>query len=209
MGILKLSLLLGILWSTQVMAHPVSFQGSTSLMSYNTEDENTVDLFYSVRSYLAVGVTYQREDKTYFTVPRVNYLAQRWNNVDSQGNIYLSAGYGQERSYDQSLGVGFAAVDVDWESRHYYTAAAYNRYFRGDKEDISRPDFEMMKVRAGVAPYLGEFNEINTWLILQSEKRNDTAWELTQFVRLFYKNMLVELGAGFNGSYAFNYMMHF
>jgi hypothetical protein len=191
------------------MAHPTSFQGATSLMSYNTEEENTVDLFYSVKNYLAVGVTYQREDKTYFTVPRVNYLLQRWNNEDSQGNIYLSAGYGQERSYDQALGVGFTALDVDWESRKYYTSAAYNRYIRGDKENIERPDYEIMKLRAGVAPYLGEYNEINTWLILQTEKRNDTQWELTQFVRLFYRNVLIEVGAGFNGSYAFNFMVHF
>lgn len=209
MSIIKFSILILFLASTKVLAHPVSYQGAVSLMSYNTAKENELMLTYSLKNYLAAGVTYQREDNVYFTVPRINYLAKRWNNEDSQGNIYLSAGYGQERSFDQALGVGLGAIDIDWESRKYYTSAAYSRYLRQDKEDIDRVDYEIMKLRAGVAPYLGEFNEINTWLILQTEKRNDTAWELTQFVRLFYKNVLIEVGAGFNGSWALNYMVHF
>ncbi|WP_142696009.1 hypothetical protein [Bdellovibrio sp. NC01] len=178
-------------------------------MSYNKDQHNEFLLTYSVKSYLAAAVYYFREGDVNFTIPRVNYLAKRWNNEDSQGNIYLSGGYGYERSFNQTVGAGFGAIDVDWESRKYYTAASYERFLRQDQDDISRPDFEVMKVRAGVAPYLAEFNEINTWFILEAQKMNDTPVVLTQFVRLFYKNVLVELGAGFDGGWAFNYMVHF
>ncbi|WP_413561372.1 hypothetical protein [Bdellovibrio sp. HCB209] len=178
-------------------------------MSYNKPEENEVLLTYSFKSYLAAGIYYFREGKTNYTLPRLNYLAKRWNNEDSQGNIYLSAGYGQENSANENVGVGFGAIDVDWESRKYYTSAAYNRFFREDSSQLARPDFEVIKLRAGVAPYLAEYNEINAWFILQAEKTNDNPVELIQFIRLFYKNVLIELGAGFNGDWAFNYMIHF
>ncbi|MFM6927140.1 MAG: hypothetical protein ACKOX6_01675 [Bdellovibrio sp.] len=196
-------------FSTASFAHPVSYQGATSLMSYNKEEENEVLLTYSFKSYLAAGLYYLKEGKTAFTLPRVNYLAKRWNNEDSQGNIYLSGGYGYERSHDENKGVGLGGLDVDWESRKYYTSAAYYRFLRDDSGDVSRPDFEIIKVRGGVAPYLAEYGEINAWFILQAEKMNDKPVELTQFVRLFYKNVLIELGAGFDGGWAFNYMVHF
>ncbi len=209
MKMFALLLVLIASFSIQVQAHPVSYQGATSLMSYNKPDENELLLTYSFKSYLAGGLYYFKVDDVNYTLPRVNFLAKRWNNEDSQGNIYLSAGFGGEKSYDQTKGVGFAAVDLDWESRKYYTAASYSRFFRDHSEPQLRPDFEMMKLRAGVAPYLAEYNEINAWFILQADKQNDTGVELTQFVRLFYRNVLVELGAGFNGNWAFNYMVHF
>ena len=195
--------------TAQVHAHPVSYQGATSLMSYNKPDENEVLLTYSFRSYLAGGLYYFKEGDISYSLPRLNYLAKRWNNENSQGNVYLSAGYGAEKSYNETKGVGFASVDVDWESRKYYTSAAYSRFIRDNAGTQSRPDFEMIKFRAGIAPYLAEYNEINAWFILQAEKQNDSSTQLTQFVRLFYRNVLVELGAGFNGEWAFNYMVHF
>ncbi|UYL08277.1 hypothetical protein B9G69_014630 [Bdellovibrio sp. SKB1291214] len=195
--------------ATPVDAHPVSYQGATSLMSYNKPDQNELLLTYSFKSYLAAGLYYFKEGRTSYSLPRVNFLAKRWNNEDSQGNIYLSAGYGAERSFEETKGVGFASADLDWESRKYYTAASYSRFIRDSSGVQSRPDFEMIKLRAGVAPYLAEYNEINAWFILQAEKQNDSSTQLTQFVRLFYRNVLIELGAGFNGEWAFNYMVHF
>lgn len=204
-----LTLVITFFMAPALWAHPVSYEGAVSLMSYNKDQHNEFLLTYSVKSYLAAAIYYFREGDVNFTVPRLNYLAKRWNNEDSQGNIYLSGGYGYERSFNQTVGAGFGAIDVDWESRKYYTAAAYERFFRQNKDDISRPDFEVIKARAGIAPYLAEFNEINTWFILEAQKMNDTPVVLTQFVRLFYKNVLVELGAGFDGGWAFNYMVHF
>lgn len=209
MKMLTLFLILIASLSLEVQAHPVSYQGATSLMSYNKPGENELLLTYSFQSYLAGGLYYLKVDDVNYTLPRINYLAKRWNNEDSQGNIYLSAGYGAENSYEQKKGVGYASVDLDWESRKYYTAASYGRFFRDHSEPQLRPDFEMIKVRAGVAPYLAEYNDINAWFILQADKQNDTGVELTQFIRLFYRNVLVELGAGFNGNWAFNYMVHF
>ncbi len=178
-------------------------------MSYNKEDENEILLTYSFKSYLAAALYYFREGDVNYTVPRINWLAKRWNNEDSQANLYVSGGYGYERSFNETVGVGFGSVEADWESRKYYTSAQYNRFLRKDTDAASRPDFETIKLRAGFAPYLAEYSEINTWFILQAEKMNDKPVELTQFIRLFYKNALIEIGAGFDGGMAFNYMIHF
>lgn len=193
----------------EAFAHPVSYQGAVSLMSYNKEDENEVLLTYSFKSYLAAAAFYFREGDVNYTMPRLNWLAKRWNNEDSQANLYLSGGYGVERSFNEQVGVGFGSVEADWESRKYYTSVQYNRFLRKDTDAASRPDFETIKLRAGLAPYLAGYSEINTWLILQAEKMNDKPVELTQFIRLFYKNALIEVGAGFSGGMAFNYMVHF
>lgn len=193
----------------QAEAHPVSYAGAVSLMSYNRENENDLLLTYSFTRSLAVGLTYLKVEDAEYTVPRLNYLVQRWNNEDSQGNIYFSAGYGTDRSFAEIKPVSFGSVEADWESRRYYTSIQYNKFFRSDSDAIKRVDFEHIKARAGLAPYLAEFNELNAWLIVQFDKMNDRPVETTQFIRLFYKNVLVELGATFGGGWAFNYMVHF
>lgn len=203
-----LAVLLTLPWR-KAQAHPVSFQGAVSLMSYNKEKENELLLTYSFTRWMAAGLTYLKMDDTEFAIPRINFLAQRWNNEDSQGNIYISAGYGTDRSYDEQKGVALGSIEADWESRKYYTSLQYSKYFRQDSDAIKRTDFEHIKARAGVAPYLAEFNDINAWLIVQLDKRNDEAVQTTQFVRLFYKNILIEMGATIGGGWAFNYMVHF
>lgn len=202
-------LLFGLGIAKTTSAHPVSFQGAVSLMSYNKEKDNELLLTYSFTRYLAVGLDYYKMENVEYTIPRLNFLAKRWNNEDSQGNVYLSAGYGTDRSFEEIKGVTLASVEADWESRKYYTSVQYNKFFRQNSDTVSRADYEHIKGRLGVAPYLAEFNELNTWLIVQFDKVNDKPIETTQFIRLFYKNVLIELGASIGGGWAFNYMVHF
>lgn len=195
--------------SLQAWTHPVSYQGATSLMSYNKSSETEWMLNHSLRSYFAIGIQYYKTDKFEMNLARANLLAQRWNNEDSQGNIYLSAGQGVENSLGESKSVTMGSVEADWESRKYYTSIQYNKFLRENSGSTIRPDYETTKGRLGVAPYLADFNEINSWLILQFDKTNQESIETTQFIRLFYKNTLIELGARVGGGWAFNYMMHF
>lgn len=200
-------LILGV--SIQALAHPVSYQGATSLMSYNKDAETEWMLNQSLRSYFAVGVQYTKTEYFELSLVRANLLAQRWNNENSQGNIYLSVGSGIEKSFGENKSASMGSIEADWESRKYYTSIQYNKFIRENSGNIVRPDYETLKGRFGVAPYLADFNEINSWLILQFDKTNQESIETTQFVRLFYKNTLIELGARIGGGWAFNYMMHF
>ena len=61
-----------------------------------------------------------------------------------------------------------------------------------------------------MAPFLADYTDLNVWFILQAEKQaGQKQIELTQFLRFYMKNTLWEVGAGFNGDWAFNYMIHF
>lgn len=191
-------------------AHMVSYQGATSLMSYNEETTNEYLLTYSYRYWGAVGITYLKEkdpDLGHFamTIPRANFLLKRWNNDDSQANVYGSVGYGNEQSLNENKPVGFVAGDIDWESRKYYTSFQYAHFYR---ESSSRPDFDMMKFRMGFAPYLAEYKELNSWFILQFAQQGRDKIETTPLLRFFYQNVLMEFGTSLNGTTSFNFMLH-
>ncbi len=207
-----LILSISIFLSLQAWAHPTSYKGAVGLMSYNTPQMNEILLTYSLSHNFAIATTYLRDSKSEFYIPRVNFLAKRWNNEDSQGNIYLSAGAGQEKFESKIYGVRLAELIMDWESRKYYVYFEHLYLNRNNDNNVLLPEkaYNHSKFRVGTAPFLADYEDLNVWLILQAEKHlNQEQIEMTQFLRFYVKNTLWEVGAGFNGSWAFNYMIHF
>jgi hypothetical protein len=193
-------------------AHPTSYKGAVGLMSYNTPQMNEILLTYSLSHNFAVATTYLRDSKSEFYIPRLNFLVKRWNNEDSQGNIYLSGGAGYEKFDSKNYGVRLAELVMDWESRKYYVYFDH-LYLNRDNESnpaLVEKEYNHSKFRVGTAPFLADYADLNVWLILQAEKHlNQDQIEMTQFLRFYIKNTLWEVGAGFNGNWAFNYMVHF
>lgn len=193
-------------------AHPVAYAGSTSIMTWNSKEMSDWMLTHSYTSKFSLAARYLRMDtrdgERTFYMPQVNYLLKRWNELDSQANIYLSLGHGGEKvnsSFKNTTGV---ALEADWESRKYYVS------FREDvllSHKDSKRNIYQTKVRAGFAPYLAEFNEMNAWFILQADKSNKMTdeYKLTPFIRLFYHNILLEFGSTMKGDSQFNFMVHF
>jgi hypothetical protein len=169
-------------------------------------------LTYSLNFDYAIAASYLRDSKSEFYIPRFNYLVKRWNNSDSQGNVYLSAGAGFEKFNSQNYGVRLGELVADWESRKYYVYLEH-LYLNRDNEDnslIPARDYNHTKFLVGTAPFLADYQDLNVWLILQAEKHNtDTNIEMTQFIRFYIRNALWEVGAKFDGGFAFNYMIHF
>jgi hypothetical protein len=206
--ILSISIFLGsISW-----AHPVSYKDAIGLMSYNTPQMNEILLTYSLNPNFAVATTYLRDTKSEFYVPRLNFLVKRWNNDDSQANIYLSGGAGYENFDSKNYGVRLGELVMDWESRKYYVYFDHI-YLNRDNENntlLTEKEYNHSKFRVGTAPFLADYADLNIWLILQAEKHlNQEQIEMTQLLRFYIKNSLWEVGAGFNGGWAFNYMVHF
>lgn len=193
-------------------AHPTSYKGAVGLMSYNTPKMNEILLTYSLSHNFAVAATYLRDSKSEFYIPRLNYLLKRWNNEDSQGNIYISGGAGYEKFDSQNHGVRLGELTMDWESREYYISYQHLYLNRDNDKNLSLPekDYNHSKIRVGTAPFLADYSDLNVWYILQAEKHlNQDRLEMTQFLRFYIKNILWEVGAGFNGDLSFNYMVHF
>lgn len=190
-------------------AHPVSFKGGWGLMSYNNSDMTELLMTYSFNSRLAIAGTYLRTDESNFYIPRINFLVKRWNGEDYQSNFYLSAGKGVEvfnmKSYNSNLG----EVVFDWESRKYYTSFQH-LYINRDNQvnPLIKGDYNYTKVRAGFAPFLADYEDLNIWLIAQEEIKEGENLQFSQFIRFYKKNVLWEIGAGMDGSFSFNFMVH-
>lgn len=203
--ILALSLL-----GTMAWAHPVSFKKGIGFMSYNSEAMNESLLTYSFSPKFAVATTYLRDSDSNFYIPRANFLVKRWNNDDSQANIYLSGGAGYENFNSESYGVRLGEIIIDWEDRKYYTYLEHLYLNRdNDQNTLLQKNYNHTKARIGFAPFLADYTDLNVWFILQGEKHNNEKQiELTQFLRFYMKNVLWEIGAGSKGKLAFNFMIH-
>lgn len=204
-------LILILLMGSTVLAHPVGYKGSLGIMSYNSSTMNEILLTYSVSPRFAVAQTYLKDSKSEFYIPRLNFLAQRWNNTDSQGNIYLSAGSGIEKQDSKNFQTHLGEVVLDWESRKYYTyfEHLYLRRSNGLNSNIPWDDYNHSKLRLGFAPFMADYEDLNIWCIAQFDKHGDEKQiNATQFLRFYRKNVLWEIGAGFDGSMAFNFMLH-
>lgn len=201
-------------------AHPVPYKGAWGLMSFNSSDMTEVSLVHSFTSQLAVATTYLKSSDSEFYIPRLNWLAKRWNNEDSQANIYLSGGIGSEVFKNENQTVRMAGLGMDWESRRYYVLFDQMYLHRDNRRNLAIPNesYGYMKFRVGTAPFLAEYDELNVWLILQAERYvgrgsgsglGGEEVELTQILRFYVRNTLWEIGTRLNGGWVFNYMVHF
>lgn len=202
--------LLLLLLNLRALAHPVSYKDALGVMSYNSSQMNEILLTYSLNYNFAFGTNYIREKQSELYIPRVNFLVQRWNNEDSQGNLYMSFGSGIEKYNSAHSNVRLAELVADWESRKYYTYLEHLHMLRDNKDNPlwQQRDDNHTKVRLGFAPFLADYNDLNIWFITQFAKHNDESAETTQFMRFYMKNVLWEVGADFNGGFAFNFMIH-
>ena len=212
MKYLKLILISFTLLSQFAAAHPTSFKGAVGLMSYNTPEMNEILLTYSLEHNFALAAIYLSDSNSEFYIPRLNYLVKRWNNDSSQGNLFFSVGAGYEKFNSENNRVQLAEVVADWEDRKYYIY--YNHIYMNRENELNaalpHKHYNHSKLRLGTAPFLADYEDLNVWFILQGEKHQEEKQiEMTQFLRFFIKNTLWEIGAGFNGGWALNYMVHF
>lgn len=193
-----------------LFAHPVSYKDAIGIMSYNNSKMNEILLTYSLNPKFAVAATYLRDSESEFYIPRINFLLKRWNNDDSQGNIYFSAGNGYEKFNSNNYNVRLGELIADWENRKYYTYFEHLYLNRDNDQNtlIPNKNYNHSKARLGFAPFLADYSDLNVWYIFQVEKHNTESVQSTQFLRFFMKNVLWEIGAGFDGSMTFNFMIH-
>ena len=193
-------------------AHPVSFEGSKGVMGYHSPLLTHFQLNYSFKYWFAVGAHH-------FEVPNVrpdqfanfasaNFLLKRWNGPNYQANIYGVLGVGHSKLRQNSEGAMLTKLQFDIEDRQYYFLTSYSQI-----NSESQTELRDTVVRLGVAPYVGKYDDIHSWIILEyrnNEIGNQSPFDdVTPFLRVFYKNLLFEFGQSFNGLTRFNYIAHF
>lgn len=201
-----ISLISGVL-----SAHPVAYKGAWSFMAFNQKDMLDWQVLYSFERNLSLGVefihdTMEGPDR-YFLMPRLSWLVHRWNEKDSQANIYVYGGAGIGKKELEYRAAGEGSIEADWETRKYYTS--------GKATVVGAKDFETLTVyqlRAGFAPYVGEFNDLHSWLIAQFQYIPSSKDEPLRFgpvMRFFYRSALWEVGVSTKGNWNLNFMVHF
>lgn len=210
----SLSLLLFISMLAQSYARPVSFADSWMVMQENSHTGSSVQLSYSPTWKYSLGVRTERmnqdagKDDIWGEYFQADYLAHRWNQKDSQGNLFLLSGIGSahregDPGYDPAA---FAGIEADWETRRLYFMYE-NRLNWADTVDQSFSQ----KFRAGFAPWLSDYEGIHPWLILQVDHHPEMEDNvvLTPIVRLYNPTLLTEFGVSNHGDVLFNWTYQF
>ena len=192
-----------VLIAGPVFARPVSYVGGWTSIQEIADERFSNLIHYTFHRHFALGYryAYSLDKEWHYHGPQLNILGKRWNNENSQANIFLHAGLGQvysnkkNVSSNNELGMisGFSA---DWEDRRYFTSYAAHYMNLGDIDEF----FEQ-KARVGIAPYVAESGALHTWLMVEMkhEPKADREWSVTPLVRFFKGPVMTELGYTIDG----------
>jgi hypothetical protein len=193
-----------------VLARPISYPGGWMVMQMNDASANILQLQYSPTANYSIGydAEYWRDQKWQFHGFQLNNLLQRWNHQDSQANLYLLSAAGIAYSDFQQFhhkieAAAFTGLEMDWENRRFLTSYENRLTYAGE---ISK-EFRQ-KARIGVAPYIGDYGDLHTWLMLQVDHAPTASNNVTvtPLIRLFKDFTLIEFGLNTNGKILFNLM---
>ena len=170
--------------------------------------KTSADVMYSATANDAFGVgtvrSYNDDYDGYFA--RYNRLLKRWNMPDSQANIYALSALGVVEKGRNQNAAGSLGIEMDAEDRRFY-ASYQNQYLKGG--DIVDEFTE--KFRVGIAPYIANYDELHTWLIMevQHQPQQTDHFILQPMIRMFKGNYLWEAGISDHGDLALNFTMNF
>lgn len=167
-------------------AKPISYVNGLMVMQENDETGYTLNIDYTFDPNYAIGLYAKKEHEgDEFTTfgPQLNTLIKRWNLPDGQGNIFNMTGAGlsyYEGQYHPSAWTSFLA---DYETRRIFTSYEA-RFMYVDNVETS----VWQRARVGVAPYKANYDDLNTWFMVQVDHHpaKDETLVVTPLVRFFY-----------------------
>jgi len=195
------------------IARPVSYPDGWTVMQMNDAFSNSLHIHYSPTAKYSVGYKgeYFRVREWQFHGVQINNLIHRWNKPDSQANLYLKSAagiaYSDQGTFDnKSEAAGFTGIAADWENRRLFTSYENRGIYAGDIDKSFS-----QKARVGFAPYIGDYGDVHTWLMLQVDHAPSASDELTvmPLVRFFKGADLLEAGVNNNGKILFNFVHRF
>jgi hypothetical protein len=190
-------------------AKPISYVGGTMAMQENDETGNTLSLDYTFDPHFAAGLYAKQENggKEFKTIgPQLNTLIKRWNMPDGQGNIFNMTGAGVSRYHGDNEFSAWTGFLADYETRRVFTSYELRLMYAGNIEKSA-----WQRARVGVAPYLANYDDLNTWVMVQVDHHpaKDDTLVVTPLVRFFYHTTLVEAGYSSNHDVMFNWVLQF
>ena len=186
--------------SDSLIARPISWSGGSTFM-YETNSMTTSYYYhYSPNYKYSIGGEYVDDkyfDNKYFNI-RGTYLLDRNNTKSSQRNLYITAALSTKESDNHYYG-----IHGDWETRRVFTS--FSQIYKHSKTK----DYSESELQFGVAPYLGEYNELHSWAMIKAKKETiNNNWDIYPFVKIFKGDFLLEIGTK-NSHWDIHYMLRF
>jgi hypothetical protein len=190
-------------------AKPLSYVGGTMVMQENDETGYTLTIDYTFNPHFALGVYSKYEiggNDFWIAGPQLNTLIKRWNLPDGQGNIFSMTGAGIARQGSNSQPATWAGLLADYETRRWFFSYEPRLMYAGN---IEKSFWE--RGYAGFAPYLANYDELNTWLLIRADHHpaKDDHFVVTPVLRFFYKTIWFEAGYSSNNHVMVNWTVQF
>ena len=192
-----------IILLSSLSAHPVIFKNGK--VFWITQNPSFNDIRFGVsksNSWLIGGrLLEDRKSNETFALVNNNYLAKRWNNRNSQANLYLLSSIGFNTRNSKSMGT--IGIHGDWEDRRFMVMQMI--------EHFSHNSALVSNTRLAYSPYAVDYSKTSTWLIAhyRIEYNNDQySYMFFPVIRLFKRNYLFEIGYNGNDSFL-SFMTHF
>jgi hypothetical protein len=184
MGILARLLLLVLFISVE--ARPISYSGGSTVMLMTDNMKDSLYYHFSPTYKYSVGIETVKDlifDQEYSYL-RFTYLMNRKNTRNSQRNLYFQSGISSKGTDNF-----FYGIHGDWETRRVFTGFGFKEV------ENTTQDYQDYFLQAGIAPYIGEYGDLHTWLMLKSKKNTITnEWQTYPVLKFFKGDFLIEFG---------------
>ena len=160
---------------------------------------NSVYLHYSPTYKYSIGIEkvknkFYDNNKNYL---RLTYLLNRKNTFTSQRNLYFQSGVMPNNTENI-----FYGVHGDWETRKLFIGFGIK-----DIQSKYGMDYKDEYLQLGFAPYVGDYNDLHTWIMLKTKKNTLTNKASTYPELKFFKgNALMKFGYGANTNWDLHFM---
>ena len=185
MGIKNTLILLAFLCGI-IEARPISYSGGSTIMSNSDNMRDTVYYHYSPTYKYSLGLEAVKDDyfNTDYSYLRFTYLIDRKNTSYSQSNLYFQSGLNSK-----GFNNNFYGIHGDWETRRWFIGFGYKKI---SHDSI---DYEDKFIQFGLAPYLGEYGDFHTWIMVKSKKNIlSENWSTFPVLKFFKGNFFIEFG---------------
>jgi hypothetical protein len=202
-----LALIISAAFSAQ--GKPLSYVGGTMVMQENDETGHTLSIDYTFDPRFAVGLYSKYEtnqDEFWMAGPQLNTLVKRWNLPEGQGNIFAMPGAGIARQGSRDDPAAWLTLLADYETRRVFFSYEQRFVYAGSIEKSF-----WQRAQAGFAPYLADYEQLNTWLMIKVDHhpaKNDH-FVVTPFIRFFYKTYWLEAGYSSDNHVMVNWTVQF
>ena len=201
MGILLSIFIVIVLSVSTAFARPISYSDSFTFMTLSDDSKDSVYVHYSPSFKRSVGIEIL-DDKTFTTsygLLRYTELLFRKNTKKSQANLYFISSLGLNETKNFSYG-----VQGDWETRRYFLG------FKGSQNSFFGSKFHERHFIVGIAPYIGKYGDLHTWMMLKSKENSLTNDKQFYPILKFFKgDSLLEIGYDNEKKLDFHFVQRF